>query len=577
MEIPNLVFSVWVFSIYLCQCRNGVEGSHEVYRNLQSVETPQISIASTENRTGYHFQAPKNWINDPNGPMYYNGIYHLFYQYNPYGATWGNIVWAHSVSTDLINWTPLDLAIYPSKPFDINGCWSGSATILPGNKPVIMYTGIDKQNQQVQNVAFPKNLSDPHLEEWIKPDYNPLMAPTPANGINPSSFRDPTTAWLGPDGHWRVLVGSQMETRGMALLYRSKDFVHWVKAKDPLHSSNGTGMWECPDFYPVSENGMDGLDTSTMGKGIKHVLKVSLSVNKSGDYYTVGRYIHEKDLYVPDNTSADDATGLSYDYGRFYASKTFFDARKNRRVLWGWMNELDGEASDIAKGWSGIQSIPRAVWLDRNGQQLMQWPVEEVESLRGKQVSFHEQLLKKGDLLEVDGITASQADIEVTFHLPRLEEAEPFDPTWVNPQILCNQKGANVNGSIGPFGLMVLASDGLDEYTAVFFRIFKGQDKPVVLMCSDQSRSTLREEVDKTTYGGFVEVDLRYGKLSLRNLIDRSVVESFGGGGRTCITARVYPTLAAGGKAHLYAFNRGTEAVRISKLNAWSMRTPRMN
>ncbi|KAL0344806.1 UNVERIFIED_CONTAM: Beta-fructofuranosidase, insoluble isoenzyme 2 [Sesamum radiatum] len=84
--------------------------------------------------------------------MYYNGIYHLFYQYNPKGAVWGNIVWAHSVSKDLINWKRLPNAIYPSKPFDKYGCWSGSATILPGNKPVILYTGIvDENNTQVQN------------------------------------------------------------------------------------------------------------------------------------------------------------------------------------------------------------------------------------------------------------------------------------------------------------------------------------------------------------------------------------------------------------------------------------------
>ncbi|XP_058087788.1 beta-fructofuranosidase, insoluble isoenzyme 1-like [Magnolia sinica] len=507
--------------------------------------------------------------------MYYNGIYHLFYQYNPYGAVWGNIVWAHSISTDLINWTPLEPAIYPSKPFDINGCWSGSATILPGNKPVIMYTGINPQNQQVQNIAFPKNLSDPHLKEWIKPDHNPLMAPTPSNGINASSFRDPTTAWQGPDGHWRVLVGSKRGTRGIAILYRSRDFSYWVKAKHPLHSSHGTGMWECPDFFPVSENGMDGLDTSTTGNGIKHVLKVSLDDRKY-EYYTVGRYIHEKDRYVPDNTSADDASGLRFDYGKFYASKTFFDTGKNRRVLWGWMNESDSVADDVAKGWAGLQGIPRTMWLDTNGRQLVQWPVNEVESLRGDRVSYSKQQLKKGDLLEVDGITAAQADIEVTFHLPRLEKAEPFDPTWVNPQILCSQKGADVKGSIGPFGLMVLASDGLDEYTAVYFRIFKGQDKPVVLMCSDQSRSTLRKEVDKTTYGGFVD-DLEDRKISLRSLIDHSIVESFGGGGRTCMTARVYPSLAIGNKARLYAFNRGTEAVRISKLNAWSMRKAQIN
>ncbi|XXG88437.1 hypothetical protein AAC387_Pa12g0646 [Persea americana] len=506
--------------------------------------------------------------------MYYNGIYHLFYQYNPKGAVWGNIVWAHSVSTDLINWTPLDPAIYPSKPFDTNGCWSGSATILPGNRPAILYTGIDPSNRQVQNVAYPKNISDPMLREWIKPDYNPLMAPI--NGINSSSFRDPTTAWHGPDGRWRVIIGSKKRRRGMAILYRSKDFVHWMKAKHPLHSSKNTGMWECPDLYPVSKSGRNGLDPSANGKGIKHVLKVSLD-DKKFEYYTIGHYTFQTDRYVPDDTSADNSTGLRYDYGKFYASKTFYDSGMKRRVLWGWMNESDSTISDITKGWAGIQCIPRQVWLDSNGRQLVQWPIKEVESLRQYKVQFQNRVLANGDLFEVKKITAAEADIMVDFHLGSLDKADTFDPTWTDPQLLCNQKGANVPGSIGPFGLLVMASSGLEEYSAVFFRIFKGQHKPVVLMCSDQSRSTLQPDVDKTTYGGFVDVDIEDGKLSLRSLIDHSVIESFGALGRTCITARVYPTIAIGNKVHLYVFNLGTETVKISNLKAWSMGKAKIN
>lgn len=81
-----------------------------------------------------------------------------------------------------------------------------------------------------------------------------------------------------------------------------------------------------------------------------------------------------------------------------------------------------------------------------------------------------------------------QADVEVNFNLPELEKAEEFDPKWVNPQDLCSKMGAGVGGSIGPFGLLVLASDNMEEQTAVFFRIFRSNNKPVVLMCSDQSR-----------------------------------------------------------------------------------------
>lgn len=288
--------------------------------------------------------------------MIYKGLYHLFYQYNPKGAVWGNIVWGHSTSKDLVNWTPHKVAIYPSQPSDINGTWSGSATILPDGKPAILYTGINPLNQQVQNLAIPKNPSDPYLIEWVKSPNNPLMAPTPENQINASSFRDPTTAWRGVDGRWKVIVGSKINRKGLAYLYRSKDFVHWIKAKHPLHSAKNTGMWECVDFFPVSANSPVGVEMSVLGSDFKYVLKASLDDTKH-DCYTIGEYDHVKDRYTPDEGSVEGDSGLRYDYGKFYASKTFFDSAKNRRLLWGWLNESSSVSDDIKKGWAGIQVI----------------------------------------------------------------------------------------------------------------------------------------------------------------------------------------------------------------------------
>ncbi|KAL3536090.1 hypothetical protein ACH5RR_004551 [Cinchona calisaya] len=509
--------------------------------------------------------------------MYYNGVYHLLYQYNPKGAVWGNIVWAHSVSTDLINWIALEPAIFPSKVFDQYGCWSGSATVLPGNKPVILYTGIiDKNNTQVQNYAVPANLSDPYLREWVKPDDNPLIVATA--GVNKTAFRDPTTAWLGPDGHYRILVGGRRKNRGVAFLYRSKDFKKWAKAKHAIHTSAGTGNWECPDFFPVTKQGTNGLDTSVLGQNVKHVMKVSLDATRF-EYYTLGQYYPQFDVYVPDNTSADNWKGLRYDYGNFYASKSFFDPSKNRRILWGWANESDSTDDDVKKGWAGIQLIPRTITLDPNGRQLLQWPVQELNTLRGNNVHLNKQLLKSGDLVEVTGITPAQADVEVTFSFPSLDKAEPFDPSWRNldAQDVCSKRGSFVEGGLGPFGLATLASADLKEYTPVFFRIFKDADKHVVLMCSDATTSSLKDKLYTPSFAGFVDVDLTDKKLSLRSLIDHSVVESFGAGGKTCISSRVYPTIAVSDEAHLYAFNNGTETVTIETLDAWSMNIAKMN
>ncbi|XP_021293975.1 beta-fructofuranosidase, insoluble isoenzyme CWINV1-like [Herrania umbratica] len=551
-----------------------LEASHHVYKNLQTDQS--TASANQPYRTGYHFQPPKNWINDPNGPMVYKGLYHLFYQYNPKGAVWGNIVWAHSTSKDLVNWTPHDPAIYPSHPSDVNGCWSGSATILPGGKPAILYTGIDPQDKQVQNLAVPRNLSDPYLRDWIKSPKNPLMQPTGQNQINASSFRDPTTAWLGPDKKWRVIIGSKIHRQGLAILYKSEDFVHWIQAQSPLHSAKDTGMWECPDFFPVSVRGQNGVDTSVNGPFVKHVLKVSLDDTKH-EYYTLGSYDIVKDIYTPDKGSVESDSGLRYDYGKFYASKTFFDTDKHRRILWGWINESSSVHDDVKKGWAGVQAIPRKLWLSKTGKQLVQWPIVEIQKLRSNHMRLPSKLVKGGSVIELSGVTAAQADVEISFKVTDFEKAEVLKPSWTNPQLLCSQKGASVEGGLGPFGLLVLASEGLKENTAVFFRIFKGQNKYVVLMCSDQSRSSLNEDNDKTTYGAFLDVDPKHQYLSLRSLIDHSIVESFGGGGKACITARVYPTLAINNAAHLYVFNNGSEAVKIAELNAWSMKKAKLN
>lgn len=530
-------------------------------------------------RTAYHFQPPKHWMNDPNGPVIYKGIYHLFYQYYPNSAFWHTeIVWGHSTSTDLINWTPQPIALVPSESYDIYGCWSGSTTILPGNKPVILYTGIDNQKYQVQNMALPKNLSDPYLKEWVKVPQNPLMVGTPYNNnlINASEFRDPSTAWQLPDGKWRVVVGTQQGKRGLAVIFTSEDFITWRNTEHPLHSAEGTGIWECPDFFPVYVGKSLGADTSVIGRDVKHVLKLSL-FDTQYEYYTIGRYDIHKDIYIPDEGSIESDLGLRYDYGKFYASKSFFDDKTNRRILWGWVNESSTRADDIEKGWSGLQAIPRTILLDKSGKKLVQWPLTEVESLRENQVELTSQVIGGGSLVEISGVTASQADVEISFRIPDLKHVEELDPTWTNPQILCSNKGASIKGTLGPFGLLTLASKGLDEYTAVFFRIFKGSNKYVVLMCSDPSRSSLNPTTDKLSFGTFVDADPTNDELSLRILIDHSIVESFGDYGKSCITTRVYPTLAINNEAKLYVFNNGTEDVKITKLRAWSMKKAQIN
>uniref|UniRef100_J3MVW1 beta-fructofuranosidase n=1 Tax=Oryza brachyantha TaxID=4533 RepID=J3MVW1_ORYBR len=381
-------------------------------------------------RTAYHFQPAKNWQNDPNGPMYHNGMYHLFYQYNPRSALWdtGNLSWGHSVSGDLVNWAALPTALDPTSPFDANGCWSGSATILPGGLPAILYTGIDSRKQQVQNVAFPKNPSDPLLREWEKPARHNAVIALPAD-VPGDRFRDPSTAWLGGDGLWRTAVSAEVDGVASTLVYRSSDFLRWERSAAPLHASRAAGMVECPDLFPVAEHGRAGLDTSANGAGVRHVLKLSV-MDTLQDYYMVGWYNDTADAFSPAEPERGDdcRSWRRLDYGHVYASKSFFDARKNRRVLWAWANESDSQADDVARGWSGVQTFPRELWLDEDGKQLLQWPVEEIETLRRKRAGLRRggtRMLDAGALQEIVGVASSQADVEGLFKIPSLQDPEP--------------------------------------------------------------------------------------------------------------------------------------------------------
>ncbi|KAF7824886.1 beta-fructofuranosidase, soluble isoenzyme I-like [Senna tora] len=492
-------------------------------------------------RTSYHFQPQKNWMN---GPLYHMGWYHLFYQYNPDSAVWGNITWGHAVSTDLIHWLYLPIAMIPDMWYDINGVWTGSATLLPDGKIVMLYTGDTNDYVQVQNLAFPANLSDPLLIDWVKYSNNPVLVP-PAH-IGPKDFRDPTTAWIGPDGKWRITIGSKVEKTGVSLVYKTVDFIQYELNNNVLHAVPDTGMWECVDFYPVSVNGSMGLETSVNGPGVKHVLKVSLDDTKV-DHYAIGTYFVENDTWVPDNPKEDVGIGLRLDYGRYYASKTFYDPVKQRRILWGWINETDTESDDLRKGWASVQTIPRSVVFDKKtGANVLQWPVEEIESLRLTKSEFHGLVVKPGSVLPLDIGMATQLDIFVEFEVEWLgSDGE------VGESEGCGS-GAVDRSGFGPFGILALADDTLSELTPIYFRLSNTSQNatPTTFFCTDETRSSKASDVSKQVFGSKVPV-LSGEKLSMRVLVDHSIIESFGEGGRRVITSRVYPTEAIYGAAKL--------------------------
>jgi hypothetical protein len=185
----------------------------------------------------------------------------------------------------------------------------------------------------------------------------------------------------------------------------------------------------------------------------------------------------------------DCRTWHRFDYGHVYASKSFYDAAKKRRVLWSWANESDPEPDYIARGWAGVQTVPRKIWLSSDGKQLLQWPIEEIETLRKARVGLLGSEVNAGGMNEIIGVAGAQADVEVVFEVPALEGAENLETNQLlDPQMLCGEKGASVPGGVGPFGLIVLASGDMQEHTSVFFRVFRHDGKYKVLMCTDLRR-----------------------------------------------------------------------------------------
>src|SRR5579871_1584310 len=194
------------------------------------------NFANDPHRPRYHFMPPANWMNDPNGPIYVDGRYHLFYQHNPRAAAWGDydnsvpaappppdvvwgsMHWGHAVSTDLVNWRHLPIALTPTPDGpDKNGCFSGCAVIHEG-VPTLLYTGVSPECQCLA-------VSHDGLLTWQKDARNPVIAGPPA-GWTRTDFRDPCV-WQEGD-EWLMLIGTGIkDVGGAALLYRSDDLIHW--------------------------------------------------------------------------------------------------------------------------------------------------------------------------------------------------------------------------------------------------------------------------------------------------------------------------------------------------------------
>ena len=336
----------------------------------QNIEKAQREIDSKKDivkkgkmRQHYHFMAQTGWLNDPNGLIYFRGKYHFFFQHNPYNGFWDSMHWGHAVSDDMLHWEYLPLALAPSETYDNHlrgGCFSGSAIEHDG-KLYLMFTGATnegKGNEQTQCIAYSED--GIHFEKYAG---NPVL--TAPEGVPTDCFRDPKV-WKHEDTYYMV-CGASRDNKGQALLYRSKDMIHWTYFNVLAESRGEWGyMWECPDFYPMGDKYV--LTFSPMGAG-EHT-----SVYLVGDFdYLTGKFCC--------HVSGEIDWGLDY-----YAPQSFL-APDGRRIIVGWSNEWEWMplwkdwGPTYKEGWCGFFNIPREVRMRKDGT-LQFLPIREVETIR---------------------------------------------------------------------------------------------------------------------------------------------------------------------------------------------------
>ncbi|MGH2346017.1 MAG: glycoside hydrolase family 32 protein [Chloroflexota bacterium] len=445
-----------------------------------------------QERPRYHFQPNANWMSDPNGPIHWRGQYHLFYQHNPSNPFFGPMCWGHAVSSDLVRWThlPIALAPTPGDP-DADGCWSGCA-VDDGGTPTLIYTGVVKDAgyqasyRQTQCLA----VSDDNLLTWRKDPRNPVIpAPPEGDDITVTGFRDPCV-WR-EEGGWACVIGSGVEgVGGHILLYRSPDLRHWnyvgrlysrsCRETSPVWTGS---IFECPQFFAL---------------GDRHVLifavwdedRLHHTVAMVGDFD--GRAFTPRDMRRLD---------LGADY---YAPSVMRD-EQGRHVLWGWSWEARRSRARLTTGWAGMMALPRVLTL-RSAGLLGVAPVPELELLRRDHRQWRDLTVAPDAANPLDGVDGDALEI-----------------------LLCLDMG-----SASSCMLVLRRSPDGEECTIVRYERATGA------LMVDRERSSLDPAARRGAHGGPIPPG-EDGSLTLHVFLDRTIVEVYANG-QGCITERIYPT-----------------------------------
>lgn len=443
-------------------------------------------------RPGYHFTPELNWMNDPNGLVYFDGEYHLFYQHNPLGIAWGHMSWGHAVSKDLLHWEHLPIALRDeygvmmfsgsavSDSMNSSGFGTRSAPPL-----VAFYTG-HGQDRQTQDVAF----SNDRGRTWTKFAGNPVI------DVGERDFRDPKVFWHEPTKRWIMAVALAVKKR--IQFYSSTDLKDWSLLSEfgPAGAEKKLN-WECPDLFELPIEGEPGESRWVLQAGMGN----GSIAGGSGNEYFLGQF--DGKTFVPESTKSQ-----WVDYGRdFYAAVSWsgIPASDGRRIWIGWMNNWETSLNPTHP-WRSAMSIPRELTLLRGAGslRLCQKPIRELQVLRDKNVKLAGRIL--GDKAVPLDIQGTQLEIQLEFEVDSAAE----------------------------FGVRVLK--GADEQTVV------GYDTKSRSVYVDRKRSghVAFHPAFAGRHAGPLEPDEK-GRIRLQILVDACSVEVFGNSGETAVTDLVFP------------------------------------
>lgn len=446
-------------------------------------------------RPRFHFTPERNWMNDPNGMVFYDGEWHLFYQYNPFGDKWGHMSWGHAVSRDLVRWEHLPVALAEQDGVMI---FSGSAVVdwkntsgygVDGKPPMIaIYTG-HREGRQDQRIAY----SNDRGRSWTR-------VAEPVLDLKMADFRDPKVFWHEGTSRWIMVVA--LPNEHVVHFYASPNFRQWSRVGEFGPAGATNGQWECPDLFPLAVE----------GGGTRWVLIVNINpggpAGGSGSQYFTGQF--DGSTFTADSGGAGP---LWADHGAdFYAGVSWSDvpARDGRRVWIGWMSNWLYAQEVPTSPWRSAMSVPRTLSLRRtpDGLRLVQAPVRELTRLReGPARRFRGGTLEAANAwLHRRGPLPAALDVELIFDGVR--DVAPFDVH------LSNAKGERISVRVDP-GARRLVLDRSRSGNTTFHKEF-----------------TLRHDAP---------LRIVHGEVRLRLLVDVSSVEVFAQRGETVFTDLVFP------------------------------------